>query len=167
MHLQIADQILTAFQQRQCTGNAIVAARVSRLKQRTAITGHSQAFVGGAFMDQVKQANQARPGAAALTQAFVASATGAAVHLMAQPFQAVGLLINRVVDRHQAAGFCKQGNDAAHDDARAGDVQIFVIVHLPLLLRLLDGDMGSGDQLFHSLPHALAQYAGELGLALA
>ncbi|MNR59572.1 hypothetical protein D3C85_1808530 [compost metagenome] len=73
-------------------------------------------------MDQVKQANQARPGAAALTQAFVASATGAAVHLMAQTFQAVGLLINRVVDRHQAAGFGKQGNDAAHDDARAGDV---------------------------------------------
>ncbi|MNG03130.1 hypothetical protein D3C84_861960 [compost metagenome] len=40
-------------------------------------------------------------------------------------------------------------------------------MRLPLLLSLLDGDMGSGDQLFHSLPHALTQYAGELGLALA
>ncbi|MNG24393.1 hypothetical protein D3C84_1091140 [compost metagenome] len=32
VHLQIADQVLTAFQQRQCTGNAIVTARISRLE---------------------------------------------------------------------------------------------------------------------------------------
>ncbi|VVP57573.1 hypothetical protein PS896_05818 [Pseudomonas fluorescens] len=96
-------------------------------------------------MDKVKQANQARPGAAALAQALVTSPTGAAAHCMAQPFQAVGMLINSVVDRNQAASLGKQRNDAAQDDARAGDVQFFVIVDLPLLLRLLDGDMGSGD----------------------
>src|SRR5690606_17636892 len=120
-----------------------------------------------AFMDQIKQADHPRPGATALAEAFIASPSCPTIQLMTKPLQTVSLLVNRVIDRHQATGFSKQGDDAAHDDARTCNIQILVIVSLSLLLSLLDGDMGSGDQLLYSLANALTQYAGKRRLPLA
>src|ERR1039457_7157497 len=119
------------------------------------------------MIDQVEQSHQARPGTPSLCQPLTTSATGPAIQLLTQAVNTVGVLVNTVIYRQQATGFGEQGDDATHDDARTGHIQIAVVEENASFFGSLNGAMRSGDEFLYRQTGTLSKDRRQLGLSLA